>query len=39
VQGETPNLAESVGGALLLVGVAAATLRPRRQAPDPVEVT
>jgi O-acetylserine/cysteine efflux transporter len=39
VQGETPNLAESVGGALLLLGVAAATLRPRRQAPDPVEVT
>jgi O-acetylserine/cysteine efflux transporter len=39
VQGETPNLAEAVGGALLLLGVAAATLRPRRQAPDTVEVT
>jgi O-acetylserine/cysteine efflux transporter len=39
VQGETPNLAESVGGALLLLGVAAATLRPRRPAPEPVSVT
>jgi O-acetylserine/cysteine efflux transporter len=37
VQGETPNLAESVGGALLLLGVAAATLRPRRPAAEPVE--
>ena len=29
VQGETPNLAETVGGVLLLLGVAATTLRPR----------
>ena len=29
VQDETPNLAESVGGVLLLVGVAATTLRGR----------
>jgi O-acetylserine/cysteine efflux transporter len=37
VQGETPNLAESVGGALLLLGVAATTMRQRRPAPEPAE--
>ncbi len=36
VQGETPNLAETVGGVLLLVGVAATTLRTRTRAREPV---
>jgi O-acetylserine/cysteine efflux transporter len=36
VQGETPNLAETVGGVLLLVGVAATTLRSRTRAREPV---
>ena len=35
VQGETPNLAESVGGVLLLLGVAATTLRGRSREPVP----
>jgi len=38
VQGETPNLAETVGGVLLLVGVAATTLRTRTRAREPVRV-
>jgi len=38
VQGETPNLAETVGGVLLLVGVAATTLRSRTRAREPVRV-
>src|SRR5215207_8625863 len=35
VQGETPNLAESLGGVLLLLGVAATTLRGRARQPAP----
>jgi O-acetylserine/cysteine efflux transporter len=38
VQGETPNLAETVGGVLLLVGVAATTLRTRTRARETVRV-
>ena len=38
VQGETPNLAETVGGVLLLVGVAATTLRTRTRAREPARV-
>ena len=38
VQVETPNLAETVGGVLLLVGVAATTLRTRTRAREPVRV-
>ncbi len=38
VQGETPNLAETVGGVLLLLGVAATTLRTRTRAREPVRV-
>jgi O-acetylserine/cysteine efflux transporter len=38
VQGETPNLAERVGGVLLLVGVAATTLRTRTRAREPARV-
>lgn len=35
VQGETPNAAESVGGVLLLLGVATTTLRARAREPAP----
>ena len=36
LQGETPGVAEVVGGAVMLLGVAAATVPPRRPVPEQV---